>query len=274
MLRINTLKYLSLALYIVLMFYPMQIMAVTENQFRVHGLSAFEEEQSAMLESWLSKGVNATRATLGIYPTPLELYVYPKKSNQPVPWAHTRRDVKGSVHFYVDTRFELKKFVDDWTIYHELAHMALPYLGSEYRWLSEGFASFMQYQIMAKSSVLTGTLQARYQTKISPQLRWFNKSELTAASIAKRLMDNRQYPAAYWGGAYFFILADQQLKQKHQTSLTVLISHYQDCCRDKDYNLADVIASLDGILDDTLFSDLLKQYETTPAKTLYPESFK
>lgn len=263
---------IKLSICVLLLVHSFRAMAVTEDQFRVHGLSTFNEGQAKMLENWVTQGVNATRATLGIYPTPLELHLYPRKSNQPVPWAYTRRDRKGSVHFHVDTRFGLKKFVHDWTLYHELAHMALPYLGAEYRWFSEGFASFMQYQIMAKSGVLEGTLDERYRTKISPHLRWFN-SDLTAASIAKRLMDNRQYPAAYWGGAYFFIHADKLLKQEHNTSLTKLVSHYQDCCRAEDENLTDVITSFDSILNDTLFSELIRQYQQAPARTVYPKQF-
>ena len=269
----HLLKHIKLTLCILLAVQSLRVMAVTENQFSVHGLSVFKGEQAQMLESWLTHGVNATRDTLGIYPTPLALHLYPRKSNQPVPWAYTRRDEKGSVHFHVDVRFGLKKFVHDWTIYHELAHMALPYLGSEYRWFSEGFASFMQYQIMARSGVLKGSLEERYQGKIAPHLRWFN-SDLTAAAIARRLMNNQQYPAAYWGGAYFFVYADQLLAQKHNTSLIELITHYQDCCRKNDNNLADVVASLDGILDDKLFSNLLKRYENNPARELYPEHFE
>jgi hypothetical protein len=190
-----------------------------------------------------------------------------------VPWAYTRRDKKGSVHFHVDARFGLTKFVDDWTIYHELAHMALPYLGQEYRWLSEGFASYMQYQIMAQAGVLKGSLAESYSNKINPHLRWFN-SDLTAASIATRLMDNNQYPAAYWGSAYFFIKADSQLRKLHNITLTELISHYQDCCRANDNNITDVISSLDDILDDKIFANLLKSYKNSPAKELYPESIK
>ncbi|MGJ8682500.1 hypothetical protein [Paraglaciecola sp.] len=253
--------------------FPTQSIAVTENQFSVHGLSAFEEKQSAMLQTWLTRGVNSTRATLGIYPTPLALHVYPKKSNQPVPWAHTVRDGKGSVHFYVDSRFKLYKFINDWTIYHELAHMALPYLGRQYRWFSEGFASYMQYQIMFQAGILKGTLAERYQGKIAPHIRWFNKSKHTAASIANRLMDKRQYPAAYWGGAYFFVLADKQLQQKHKINLTDLISHYQDCCREQDDNIQELVNSLDGLIGEPLFATLLHQYEQEPAKTLYPETY-
>lgn len=264
---------IKLSIFIVVLVHSFRVMAVTEDQFKVHGLSVFDNEQAQMLENWLTLGVNATRATLGIYPTPLALHLYPKKSNQPVPWAYTRRDGQGSVHFYVDVRFGLTKFVDDWTIYHELAHMALPYLGAQYRWFSEGFASFMQYQIMVQAKVLKGTLEERYRAKISPHLRWFN-SDLTPAAIATRLMDNQQYPAAYWGGAYFFISAEQLLVQKHNTTMAELISHYQECCRTNDNNLAEVIASLDGILKAPLFSHLLKRYESTPARELYPENFE
>jgi hypothetical protein len=245
---------------------------ITTDQFRVHGLSSFNSEQQKMLTKWLSTGVNATRSALGVYPRVLELYVYPRKSNQPVPWAHTRRDENESIHFYIDTRFPLEKFVKDWTIYHEMAHLALPYLGSDYSWFSEGFASFMQYQIMLKAEVLEGSAEQRYQQKISPHLRWFN-SDLAAAEVARRLMAKKNYPAGYWGGAYFFVLANQQLTAKHNTSLIQVIESYQECCRLKDKTIQDVVQSLDRIIQGKLFSELLRQYQEEPARSLYPETF-
>ncbi|WP_293749167.1 hypothetical protein [uncultured Paraglaciecola sp.] len=60
--------WLKLNICLLLVFYPLHCSAVTEDQFSVHGLSAFKEDHATLLESWLTQGVNATRATLGIYP--------------------------------------------------------------------------------------------------------------------------------------------------------------------------------------------------------------
>ena len=243
----------------------------TIDQFRIHGLSAFAKAPQEVLRQWLKTGVNATRTILGIYPRPLELYVYPKKSNQPVPWAHTRRDKHESIHFYVDTQFSLESFVADWTVYHEMAHMAIPFVGEDYAWFSEGFASYMQYQIMAQSGVLTLSLEQAYLNKIAPHLYLF-QNEQSAASIATQLMKKRKFPAAYWGGAWFFMVADQQLKSKHNTSLSCIISRYQQAGRREDDNIQALLTSLDKLINDSLFSDLLNQFEQAPASSLYPST--
>ncbi|WP_235594805.1 hypothetical protein [Paraglaciecola hydrolytica] len=241
----------------------------TIDQFRIHGLSAFAKAPQEVLRQWLKTGVNATRTTLGIYPRPLELYVYPKKSNQPVPWAHTRRDKHESIHFYVDTQFSLESFVADWTVYHEMAHMAIPFVGEDYAWFSEGFASYMQYQIMAQNGMLTLPIEQAYANKIGPQLKWF-QSDSNAAFIATHLMKKRQFPAAYWGAAWFFVLADTQLRNKHQLTLTQVISRYQQAGRRTDDSIQALLSSLDTLISDTLFNDLLIQFEQQPAHTLYP----
>ena len=243
----------------------------TIDQFRIHGIKAFTANEQDIIRQWLATGVNATRQTLGIYPRPLELYVYPKKSNQPVPWAHTRRDRHESIHFYVDARYSLDKFTEDWTVYHEIAHLAIPFVGEDYAWFSEGFASYMQYQIMAQSGVLTLPLEQAYLNKIAPHLNLF-QNEQNAASIATQLMKKRKFPAAYWGGAWFFMLADQQLKTKHNTSLSYIISRYQQAGRLEDDNIQALLSSLDKLINDSLFSDLLNQFEHAPASSLYPST--
>jgi hypothetical protein len=244
----------------------------SRDQYRLHGLSTFSSEQQQLLREWIALGVKATRASLGIYPTPLELFVYPRKSNQPVPWAHTRRDELESIHFYVDTRYSLQDFQHDWTLYHEMAHLALPYLGEQYAWFSEGFASFMQYQLMANVDVLGLPLEEAYSKKISPHLRWF-QTDINAAAIAANLMEKRQYPAAYWGSAWYFILAEQLLQSKHHTTLMAVIERYQQQNRATDDSMQDLMRSLDLLVEDKLFSQLLWRFEQQAARDLYPKTW-
>lgn len=238
------------------------------DQFEVHGFKRFSAADKAKLTQWIKVGVNATRDTLGVYPSRLIFHLVPKKSNQPVPWAYTRRDNPQRIYLHVDSRFGQDKFINDWTIYHEISHLAIPYLGTKYAWLAEGFASFMQYQVMAKADILAGTTEQNYTKKIAPHLKWFN-SDLPPASIARRLMSNKQYPAAYWGSAYFFILADNILQEQHDTRLITLISQYQFCCNEPHASAEQLMSDLDGLLGAPVFTPLLASFESSPARQLY-----
>jgi hypothetical protein len=242
------------------------------DKFEIHGFKRFSAPDKAKLTQWVKVGVNATRDTLGVYPSRLIFHLVPKKSNQPVPWAYTRRDNPQRIYLHVDSRFQQEKFIRDWTIYHEISHLALPYLGGNYAWLAEGFASFMQFQVMENAEILEGSLEQKYQNKIAPHLKWFN-SDLPPASIAKRLMSQKHYPAAYWGSAYFFILADKALSEKHHTRLSKLISQYQLCCNEQYASAEQVMNDLDGLLGAPVFTELLASFENLPARQLYPLAF-
>jgi hypothetical protein len=247
--------------------------SVADNtSYSIHGLSAFTKDKQLMLKAWLKSGVEAQRAAFGLYPFKLEFYLYSRTSDQPVPWAYTRRDNQQSIHLYVDTRFELQQFIDDWTLYHELSHLALPYLGEEYAWFSEGFASFMQYQLMQQNGTLKFTPRQGYERKLQPHLRWYDTS-LPPAVMASRLMSQKKYPAAYWGGAWYFIQADEQIRQQHQLSLLQVIAQYQLCCRDNDHNMQQLQDSLKGLIGDNSFKSLLNHFETLPGRDLFPKGF-
>ena len=243
------------------------------DQFEIHGFKRFSPADKDKLKHWVKVGVNATRDTLGVYPSRLIFHLVPKKSNQPVPWAYTRRDNPQRIYLHVDSRFQQDKFNQDWTIYHEISHLAIPYLGGDYAWFAEGFASFMQYQVMENAGVLSGTIDENYQKKIAPHLKWF-KSDLPPAAIARRLMSQKQYPSAYWGSAYFFVVANNILTNKHQTSLTKLIRQYQLCCNAPHGDVAQLMSDLDILLGEPVFSKLLTRFETQAARTIYPSELQ
>lgn len=240
-------------------------------QYQYFGLEKFTTAEQQKLRNWLEVAQNATEKTVGKYPFAVDLYIAAKKANEPVPWANTWREEIQSIYFYVETRFSQQRFIDDWTSYHEFSHLALPFLGSKNRWFAEGFASFMQYQIMSKAGVLKKSVAQSYQFKLSPHLAKYQNDD-SAMETIKTLFKTRQYKAGYWASAWFFILADQQLKLQ-DSSMIEIIRKYQACCRMKDATLEDVIASWDNLATRPIFANLLSTFKTGKSRAIFPLQF-
>ena len=234
-----------------------------ETAFALHWQQGFTEVEQSKLSSWLEQSAASSLAVLGPYPFTMQLYIYRRPANEPVPWANTWRDKSQQIHFYVEPAFSLQQFTQDWTAYHEIAHLALPYLGRSNAWFAEGFASFMQYQIMQQAGLIESAAEA-IGTKFSPQRHHYLQLNSMGATAAL-LLSQRSFPAGYWGGAQFFVVADRQLQQQGKGQLTALIARYQQCCRLQDNTLAEVIASLDTLSGSKVFSELMQQFDQLPA---------
>lgn len=231
-----------------------------------HWENSFSGAEQQKIESWLSEVIGACHSSFGAYPFNTHIHLY-KQSNstEPVPWAHTRRYSSLSVHFYVDTDFSLEAFLNDWTAPHELSHLSLPFLGSEHAWFSEGYASFMQYQLMMEMGVMTHRdVENKYHEKLQ-MIRPSYTSATDAKSIAMEMQAGNRYPEMYWGGAIYFMILDKQLKEQG-ASLSGLIREYLVCCRINDDSLTDVLKSWDRILDNSMATKLYREFTTEPSK--------
>lgn len=242
------------------------------DQYQYVGLEKFAIQDQQKISQWLEVTKVATEKTIGKYPFPVELHIAARQAKEPVPWANTSRDQTQAIYFYVDTRFSQQEFIDDWTSYHELSHLALPFLGSKNRWFAEGFASFMQYQIMNKAGVLKKSVAQSYHYKLSPHLAKY-QNDASAMDTIYTLFRKRQYKAGYWASAWFFILADQQL-QRQDSSMTEIVKSYLACCRMKDATLEDVIASWDDLVGSLLFTTLLNDFDNSKSRSIFPTTIK
>ena len=230
-----------------------------------HWEDHFSSVEQKKIESWLGRVLYACDSKLGTYPFNTHLYIY-KHNNaaEPVPWAHTRRYQKQSVHFYIDPEYTLEDFLTDWTAPHEISHLSLPYLGSENAWFAEGYASYMQYQIMLWMGVMTEQeVKAKYQEKLTMLKRNYS-SQTDVKTIALEMKRQNRYPEMYWGGSTYFMILDQML-QKEGTNLPSLMQEYLNCCRNSDESLSDVLQSWDKLLGNDLASNLHQKFTTRPA---------
>lgn len=225
----------------------------------------FSADEQAKLTSWLRETYAGLESLVGKLPMGVTAHMHRRDhSREPVPWAHTERDNQQGVHFYVDPGFSLQAFRHDWTAPHELSHLILPYVGRGNAWFAEGFASFMQYQVMEAMGVLSEADAARrYREHLERAASGYGYPRQSFVEAAPKLRASRQYPVMYWGGAAYFLQVDQALRDSG-TSLAAVLRDYVRCCRQNRDSLSDLIARLDRLSGSQAFSGHYARFSTDP----------
>ena len=151
-----------------------------------------------------------------------QLLVVPvKTANEAVPWGEVRRGTGNSVLALVLRNAIPAELTEDWTLYHELSHLYLPWLGED-RWLSEGFASYYQNVLRARDGV------------IAPEVAWQRLAEGLARGAAEaranpdRTVEQGRRMVTYWTGAALALEWDLMLRQATggQDSLDALLARF------------------------------------------------
>lgn len=232
----------------------------------------FTSEEKEKLTSWISEVNDAAQNVLGPFPFDLTIHFYRQKNaSEPVPWAHTRRSGKQSVHFHVDPSFSLTEFREDWTAPHEISHVAIPFLGKKNSWFAEGFATYMQCQVMEAMNVMTSEeVSEKYRSKINANKGFFIGREEPFVHVANELVrKNHNYPAMYWGSVGFFMSLNDKLEEEKNYSLTQLISAYQADCRMRDIDMEAMMNSLDSLAGKPYCEDLMELFMQKPAGEVF-----
>jgi len=239
-----------------------------------HWQDEFNENEQKMLKAWVKQTVDGLETYSGPLPFDLHIFFHRKDgSREPVPWAHTERSRIQGVHFHVDTQYSLEAFVEDWTASHELSHLVLPYLGKDMRWFAEGFASYMQYQVMREMGTLSESeLQRKLKLRIERADSNYTFPKLTFVESSPYLFAQRKYPVMYWGGSVFFLRVNQRLKQKG-TSLQHTLIKFVKCCRTQKHSFDELIRTLDSISDSKIFSAQLAEFNTRKGFPAYEDLF-
>ena len=234
-----------------------------------HWEDEFSAAEKGKVEDWLNGVTGAVESTLGVYPFTMHYYIHRRNgSSEPVPWASTRRHNIQGVDFHIDPSFTLQAFLDDWTAPHEISHLSIPYLGREQSWFAEGYASFMQYQIMQELGIYSEQeLGEIYAEKIE-RVRPYYDRDRDFVAVSRELKSRNRYSVMYWGGASYFMQIDTRLQEEHGLELTDFITEYQLCCRLKDESFEELIESWDRLLGEPLFSELLQIYKSGPASEI------
>lgn len=246
---------------------------VRANTIIWHWENRFEKEEVVQIKKWLNTVDKAITQSFGKYPFDMHFFIHRSKSgNEPVPWAHTTRGKDQGVHFHVNMDYSLQEFLDDWTAQHEISHLSIPFVGKRNAWFSEGYATYMQCQVMLKQGVMTSDeVKEKYANKLGNCKKAF-QSNLPVPQAADSLKKAWNYPAMYWGGVSFFWKLNKQYVETINKPLHQVIAEYVTCCRMVEDDTPDAICkSLDKITGNSIASALLKEYKTQPARLMFEE---
>lgn len=223
---------------------------------------SFNKRDQAKLQAWVARTADGLSVLTGRLP--FDIHVRFHRSNGqsgPVPWANTTRGYRQGVNFHVDPSFSLDQFLADWTAPHELSHLALPYLGRRHSWFAEGFASYMQYQVMYGMDILSWEdVIGRYRERMAKAKRRYDLDYMTFSRAAPRLRAAGRYPTMYWGGAVLFLRADSRLRQESNRTLVDVIADYVECCRLRRQSMSSLIRTLDEVSDTRIFAEEFSRF--------------
>ncbi len=98
------------------------------------------------------------------------------------------------------------EFLDDWTITHEMVHLAFPSVPESHHWIEEGLATYVEPVARARAGDLT------------PARIWGDMVDSMGKGLPKagdRGLDfTHTWGRTYWGGALYCLLADVEIRKK------------------------------------------------------------
>ena len=95
-------------------------------------------------------------------------------------------------------------FVDDWTMTHEMVHLAFPSVPQPHHWIEEGLATYVEPIARARAGDLL------------PQRVWGDMVDAMPQGLPKSgdhgLDFTHTWGRTYWGGALFCLMADIEIR--------------------------------------------------------------
>jgi hypothetical protein len=166
----------------------------------------------AKILPWVQRAAQAVTVFYGKFPVArARVLISPVADHHGVMQGTTWGDMRGFPGF---TRLRIgqhtteAELTEDWTMTHELVHMAFPSLPDDQHWMEEGLATYIE----PIARVQAGELHAKRVWQ--DMMDGMPKGEPAAGD---RGMDRtRTWGRTYWGGALFCLVADVEIrKQTH-----------------------------------------------------------
>jgi hypothetical protein len=207
--------------------------------------------------TWLTSGLGAATLVTGSFPRDRVVVDIDAatRGSSPVVFGRVRRSRPPRLQLWVSPDARPEALAEDWHIYHEFAHLLIPFPGNRDIWFTEGLASYYQHLVQARAGV------------IPPQQAWrellagFERGRSdpagrgrTLRSLSPEMWRERAFKRVYWTGAAFFLRVDVRLRAESggRHSLDTALAAFHRCClgrdrardREQDWNARALVEAL------------------------------
>jgi hypothetical protein len=215
---------------------------------------------------WINNAARAVTEYYGRFPVSrARIVIVPVDNERGIVQGTTWGDIGG---FQGLTRIRLGQhttesdLTEDWTMTHELVHMAFPDLTDDQHWMEEGLATYIE----PIARVQTGQLVAA--AVWGDMMHGMPKGEPGADD--RGLDHTHTWGRTYWGGAMFCLMADVTIRRQTgnrrglQDALRAIVNAGGTI--DKDWPLVRTLQIGDQATGTTVLVDLYKKWSDTPSQ--------
>lgn len=228
--------------------------------------SEFSADARDNLVDWIDHISEALRNVYGHWPHEYwQVAIAPTaaRGSDPIPWAQVLRSPATRVEFYTTANPTLEELRSDWTGYHEMAHLLIPYRGWGDYWFTEGLASYYQNVLQARAGIITEQqmwqkLYDGFQRGIAEKR--FNGRPLS--DVSKNMRVDGGFMRVYWSGACYFLAADTRLRLQSAGALTLddALAKLNACCGQSSMSVPHIVTKLDQLNHVTIFGELYEEF--------------
>ena len=158
------------------------------------------------LVAWVKRSLSIVAAYYGHFPVS-DLRIRVSSTNGGGIRHGTTYGVHGGlIRITVGREVTQAEILNDWVLVHEMTHLALPDVGPEHAWLSEGIAVYVEGVARAQAGNRPATEVWAEEVRSMPR-------GLPQAGDAG-LDHTHTWGRTYWGGALFCLLADVEIRER------------------------------------------------------------
>jgi hypothetical protein len=158
------------------------------------------------LIGWVNAASKSVATYFGRYPVPHVAVQITTSEGKGVHNGRTFGSPVALITISVGRKTTLADLEEDWTMTHEMVHLAFPSVAEKHHWIEEGTATYVEPIARVQSGIL------------EPSRMWSDLIRDLPQGLPKEgdagLDHTHTWGRTYWGGALFCLLADVEIHQR------------------------------------------------------------